>query len=149
MNWRIITLIFTLTRTLNRIRVKISVGNIGIFDTKRAFYANKSFKNTIYSRFLEFKSRLAHQRDSRKAVSFFVSTSWLKRLKPLWFQLKWNHRLFLFVVSKPYVFATIPIYFRRPRRRLAVREAISFTSESVLVSLSLINKYYFFDLYLI
>ena len=29
-----ITLIFTLMRTLNRIRVKNSVGNIGIFDTK-------------------------------------------------------------------------------------------------------------------
>jgi hypothetical protein len=32
-----ITLIFTLMRTLNRIRVKNSVGNIGIFDTKQDF----------------------------------------------------------------------------------------------------------------
>ena len=32
---------------------------------------------------LEFKSHLAHQRDSRKTVSFFVSTSWPKpRHKP-------------------------------------------------------------------
>ena len=38
------------------------VGNIGIFDTKQGFGANKSFKNTIYSRNLEFKSRLAHQK---------------------------------------------------------------------------------------
>jgi len=52
----IITLIFTLTGTLNRIRVKNPVGNIGMFDTKRVFCANKSFKNTIYSRNLEFKS---------------------------------------------------------------------------------------------
>jgi hypothetical protein len=51
-----VTLIFTLMRTLNRIRVKISVGNIGIFDAKRAFYVNKSFKNTIYSQNREFKS---------------------------------------------------------------------------------------------
>ena len=34
----------------------MSVGNIGIFDTKWAFYTNKSFKNTIYSRNLEFES---------------------------------------------------------------------------------------------
>ena len=68
----IITLIFTLTGTLNRIRVKTSVGNIGIFDTKWAFCVNKSFKNTIYSRFLEFKSRLAHQKetDIRKDIRF-------------------------------------------------------------------------------
>jgi len=43
-------------RTLNRIRVKMSFGNIGIFDTKQGFGANKSFKNTIYSGNLEFKS---------------------------------------------------------------------------------------------
>ena len=113
-----ITLIFTLTRTLNRIRVKISVENIGIFDTKRALCANKSFKNTIYSRNLEFKSRLAHQRDSRKAVSFFVSTYLPKPIKPLGFQLIRNPRGFLFAASKPHLFATIPTYFRRPRRRL-------------------------------
>ena len=68
-----VTLIFTLTKTLNRIRVKNIVGNIGIFDTKWEFCANKSFKNTIYYAKLEFKSRLAHQRDSRKTVSFFIS----------------------------------------------------------------------------
>ena len=113
----IITLIFTLTRTLNRIRVKNPVGNIGIFDTKRAFCVNKSFKNTIYSRKLKFKSRLAHQRDSRKAVSFFVSPSLPKLLKPLGFQLNRNPRGFLFLVSKAYLFATISIYFRRLRRR--------------------------------
>ena len=90
----IITLIFTLTRTLNRIRAKNIVGNIGIFDTKQAFCANKSFKNTIYSRNLEFKSRLAHQRDSRKAVSFFVSRSLPKPLKPLEFLIKRNPRGF-------------------------------------------------------
>ena len=50
------------------------VGNIGIFDTKRVFCANKSFKNTIYSRFLEFKSRLAHQKktDIRKDIRFLL-----------------------------------------------------------------------------
>ena len=51
-----ITLIFTLTGTLNRIRVKNPVRNIGIFDTKWVLCANKSFKNTTYSRNLEFKS---------------------------------------------------------------------------------------------
>jgi hypothetical protein len=51
-----VTLIFTLMRTLNRIRVKISVGNIGIFDTKWEFCVNKSFKNIIYSKNREFKS---------------------------------------------------------------------------------------------
>ena len=76
-----VILIFTLTRTLNRIRVKNPVGNIGIFYTKRAFYANKSFKNTVYSRFLEFKSRLAHQRDSRKTVSFFCQSILAKTVK--------------------------------------------------------------------
>ena len=30
---------------------------------------------------LRFKSRLAHQRDSRKTVSFFVSTSWQKPMR--------------------------------------------------------------------
>jgi len=34
----------------------MSFGNIGIFDTKQGFGANKSFKNTIYSGNLEFKS---------------------------------------------------------------------------------------------
>ena len=68
------TFIFTLTRTLNRIRVKISAGNIGIFDTKRVFYTDKSFKNTIYSGNLEFKSRLAHQKEED---IFWMSSSFL------------------------------------------------------------------------
>ena len=80
----IITLIFNLTRTLNRTRVKKLIGDIGIFDTKRAFYANKSFKYTIYSRFLEFKSRLAHQKKTRylfQIPGFFFDFTELLSLK--------------------------------------------------------------------
>ena len=79
-----VILIFTLTRTLNRTRVKKLIGDIGIFDTKRAFYANKSFKNTIYSRFLEFKSRLAHQKKTRylfQIPGFFFAFTELLGLK--------------------------------------------------------------------
>ena len=104
-----VTLIFTLTGTLNRIRVKISVGNIGIFDIKRAFCANKSFKSSICSGDLEFKSRLAHQRDSRKAVSFFVSRSWPKPLPSLEFLIERNPRGF-FVSCKQSL--SIRNYFR-------------------------------------
>ena len=86
----IVTLVFTLTRTLNRIRVKILVGNSGIFDTKCAFGVNKSFKNTIYSGFLEFKSRLAHQKKSRylfQIPGFFFAFVTLLHLKNSIFQM--------------------------------------------------------------
>ena len=79
-NKLILTLIFTLTGTLNRIRVKNSVGNIGIFDTKRVFCANKGFKNTIYSTKLEFKSlSLRHKNTTSKWMwCFYVCVRNLK-----------------------------------------------------------------------
>ena len=66
---------------------------------------------------LEFKSRLAHQRDSRKAVSFFVSRWSLKRLKPPVFHEKRKTRGFLHFVGNSHLFATVVIYFADFGRR--------------------------------
>ena len=52
------------------------------------FCANKSFKNTIYSRNLEFKSRLAHQKetDIRKDIRFlFQLKDWIRTRNLFWY----------------------------------------------------------------